>query len=544
MLKKSVLFIIVWTMSLINVAFASTGKVEFDVTNFTVYTIVNDTIKGGFEINNKTAYATSDMYYSVVVVPDSMDAFNLDAVAYESEPKQFTLLPSEKKVLSFEIGPLDSLYKDDYNIVLKIMSKTSTLWSDEAIGPFRLGEEVESIISSDYDKTHFYKIDNYTEPFSGPYFDQGKSPKAYINLKSTFKDKITLTPKYTIYKRTESYLSEPLKIIYGDNITLKAKEQKTVELKLPVMDEPESYLIKVSFLNDGRKVSYDYLFRYVVNGVSAKVLGFSTYYDYMDQKLKINTMLIGPASGETLKDVGVVIGIGSDKAEIDSIVFDEKLDLTPQTTNLSFEVEIKENTKQVVSKVLLSYNGRIIASAESIVDDIKVVKQNLTDIVNTKYEKAVKNLHSLKIISGYPDGTFKPLNNITRAEFTSIALKFKNINIDAIDPNIKNNFSDVPNSHWACKAINYAYENGVISGYGNGTFKPDAKVTYSEAITIMLNVAGLKDAVSTINESWPNNYISFANELELLKDIDISNYSDFANRGDVSLLTFNTYLMK
>ena len=84
------------------------------------------------------------------------------------------------------------------------------------------------------------------------------------------------------------------------------------------------------------------------------------------------------------------------------------------------------------------------------------------------------------IIKGYPDGTFKPNKSITRAEFAVIASKYIK------DPKATDEtFSDVPMNHWAKDAIVKVKAEGLISGYPDGTFKPDAPITRAEAVSIV-----------------------------------------------------------
>ena len=89
------------------------------------------------------------------------------------------------------------------------------------------------------------------------------------------------------------------------------------------------------------------------------------------------------------------------------------------------------------------------------------------------------------IVSGYPDGTFKPNQAITRAEFASIASRFAELT-ESKDLS----FSDLDASYWGYKAIRLAASNGWISGYPDNTFRPEQAITRAEVTSItnrMLN---------------------------------------------------------
>ena len=122
------------------------------------------------------------------------------------------------------------------------------------------------------------------------------------------------------------------------------------------------------------------------------------------------------------------------------------------------------------------------------------------------YSLAVSTLADLGIITGYPDGTFRPDSTITRAEFATMASRFDNL-----EDTSGNIFSDVPSTHWAAKYINSAYAKGWVNGYPDGTFNPDGTISRAEVVTIvnsMLNraiddtaLAGLGNPYNDINSS-------------------------------------------
>ena len=98
------------------------------------------------------------------------------------------------------------------------------------------------------------------------------------------------------------------------------------------------------------------------------------------------------------------------------------------------------------------------------------------------YNTAVSTLSSMGIITGYPDGTFRPNAAITRAEFAAIAARFDN---DGDKDRCK--FSDIA-THWAKDEISIAYNNGWITGYPDGTFGPQRDITRAETMTLVNRV--------------------------------------------------------
>ena len=112
----------------------------------------------------------------------------------------------------------------------------------------------------------------------------------------------------------------------------------------------------------------------------------------------------------------------------------------------------------------------------------------------------IESLSGLGYISGYPDGSFKPGNTITRAEFVSIlakVLKLATYNPAAPD------FSDVAQGDWFYGSVEEAVYAGIVKGYGS-TFKPDDPITREEMAVILVNALNEQDqAKSSMNPERP-----------------------------------------
>ena len=163
---------------------------------------------------------------------------------------------------------------------------------------------------------------------------------------------------------------------------------------------------------------------------------------------------------------------------------------------------------------------------------------SLKDIDGTDYEAAVSALVELGVVNGYTDGTFLPEKVVSRAEMAKLLVVAAGLEPAADVAKGATRFSDVDGAHWASGYINVAAEYGYIVGYPDGTFQPDATVTYAEAVTMSLRVLGYRTVVES-KGTWPTNYIAKAQDLKMLDEITYGSYSDGAKRGNVAKLIWN-----
>ncbi len=96
-------------------------------------------------------------------------------------------------------------------------------------------------------------------------------------------------------------------------------------------------------------------------------------------------------------------------------------------------------------------------------------------------ESYVGQLTQRGIIGGFPDGSFKPDDGITRAQFAAIAVKALSLPA-ASGPA---NFADVSSSYWANRAIAAVSQAGLVTGFPDGSFKPEDKITRAQALVIL-----------------------------------------------------------
>lgn len=158
------------------------------------------------------------------------------------------------------------------------------------------------------------------------------------------------------------------------------------------------------------------------------------------------------------------------------------------------------------------------------------------DVADTdNYAKAIETLTALGVVTGYEDGTYKPERTVTRAEMAKLLVEV--LGYGDLVAGSKSNFSDTQ-GHWADSWIALAAGRGIVIGTGDGKFTPDRTVSYDEAITMVVRGLGYTDASNEIKSmTWPTNYKVKAAELELLDGVKMA--ATGADRGGVAKLLFN-----
>jgi hypothetical protein len=111
-----------------------------------------------------------------------------------------------------------------------------------------------------------------------------------------------------------------------------------------------------------------------------------------------------------------------------------------------------------------------------------------SDVAGNWAEPFIKALVEKDIIKGYPDGTFKPDQPVTRAEFAALLNKA----FDLKEVRAGRKFKDVPKKYWATEVIQKAYKSGFLSGYPNGTFAPKQNIIRIQSLVSLVNGSKLE----------------------------------------------------
>ncbi|MFB8790419.1 MAG: S-layer homology domain-containing protein [Potamolinea sp.] len=139
---------------------------------------------------------------------------------------------------------------------------------------------------------------------------------------------------------------------------------------------------------------------------------------------------------------------------------------------------------------------------------LPITHSMFSDIQNHWAAKCIRQLQERSFISGYPDGSFRPDASVTRAEFAAILQKAF-VNVPAIRSPIT--FKDVPANHWANPAISTAYRTGFISGYPDRTFRPKQLILRVQVLVAL--VSGLKYRPATTPTETLKKYFEDAGKI-------------------------------
>ncbi len=124
------------------------------------------------------------------------------------------------------------------------------------------------------------------------------------------------------------------------------------------------------------------------------------------------------------------------------------------------------------------------------------------------------------------------IQSINRAEATKIILAMMGFN-EMEQTNTE--FNDVKPEYWASGYINAAYAMGIVNGFGDGSFRPEEKLTNEQFIKMLVCVLGYEPAV---HAPYPTGYVMKANSLGLMNGLVIKG-GDIAARSDVAVMVYN-----
>ena len=190
-----------------------------------------------------------------------------------------------------------------------------------------------------------------------------------------------------------------------------------------------------------------------------------------------------------------------------------------------------------MKKRLLSLLLAVCTTVSLLVLPAEAATVKFSDVQDQTTTTAVEVLRLMGVLDGYGDGSFRPNAPLTRAQFCKMAVYAINGSSELGMHRTVTVFPDVKPSHWAAGYINMAAKGKqIISGYPDGRFYPERKVTVGQAATILLRVLGYKD--ENVGGVWPDSYMAMAETIGLTEGIRAGG-NDVLTRAQAARLFLN-----
>lgn len=182
----------------------------------------------------------------------------------------------------------------------------------------------------------------------------------------------------------------------------------------------------------------------------------------------------------------------------------------------------------------------LVCTLALVITSVSVVSfaEAYTDVTESSaYYEAVESLSKLGIVTGYEDGTYKPEETVTRAEMAALIARIQGYE-ETAKANANTVFTDVPSTYWASGYVAQANGQGIINGYGDGTFGPDDAVKYEEAVKMIMATLGYTPYAMN-NGGYPTGYLAAAQFYGVTKSVSNAVTGTGANRGTIAQLLAN-----
>ena len=266
------------------------------------------------------------------------------------------------------------------------------------------------------------------------------------------------------------------------------------------------------------------------------------------------------------EDLANKLGKGIElKEHIDRLITDENISLFLKDLKIGKD----HNSITIIEEFINKLEKLFDKDWDDIIDNnfknsARILITQISESIDKESEKQFEDIKShwgkehiqamidLKILNGFPDKTFKPDNNVTRAEFSKMivtALKLKNINYTG-------DISDVPVDQWHSNYISTMIQNKLALGYPNGTFNPNGNITRNEISVIISKVLKLKVneeeqhvLLSNFNDSvsipdWAKTSIVDVAKTEIMKGDTSNNFNPLNNATRAEAATVILRLLK
>ncbi|MFA5114121.1 MAG: S-layer homology domain-containing protein [Candidatus Margulisiibacteriota bacterium] len=244
----------------------------------------------------------------------------------------------------------------------------------------------------------------------------------------------------------------------------------------------------------------------LAGGVGVKYGGFRFDYGYHSfvtlPGVSNSFFSLSYSPVKLVEETGERLTVQSDKL----MTYDEKLAVTgaikdPRIRSLLVsgrlaKFDLKGNFNQPID-LTIGKNALVVEgkdAAGKLIDQkkVRVLRlQPFPDVPEGYWTREKISLLAMQgVLTGYPNGTFKPEGNITRAEMATLLMKSRGASLESA---ANAGFKDVPVKHWAARFIAQAAEQGIVKGYPGNLFKPNGNITRAEGLAMIARFAGISE---------------------------------------------------
>lgn len=486
----------------------STGTFELDGKIFKSFTAPDDVQKDFYVTVTPQQGDTTDIRTGILSLTGStttdvqFNFYNCSRITF-TEPNTYTYLVEETfDRVAHPDGIVDKIHYDTKQYLLTITVDT-----------------VNGNLTVDYGFTAYPQTDGEAVPkdtitFRNSYFEDPNADIVTLDLNKyvtkTFESRHGKSATETFEAKVEIWLDDV-------QITTNAAEEENSIAVYAEPEWPKEYTGTVT-LSTGETKSFDFgnsikldcKHRYRIRVTETAGSNTDVEYDTTEYETYFNFNLNKEINwykyGGDFSFTNTYTGIDDYYPIIIPTIINKDTGMLNKTDHFAYVIGYPDGTVhpngQITRAEVATIFFRLLR--DEVRDGAFTTSNSYSDVAYGKwYNNPISTMSALGIITGYPDGTFKPNKPITRAEFAAIAARF-----DETQSGKSATFSDVI-GHWAAKEIGIAYYNDWIKGYPDGTFKPDQNITRAEAMTLINRVLERKpespaDLLTNMNK-WTDN---------------------------------------
>ena len=389
---------------------------------------------------------------------------------------------------------------------------------------------------------------------------KGKIENAYIEIKDgkitvVLPDTHTLT---TSNQTTVTVLNKDNKCVANVSVTVTDKNKATAtkstdtngKITVPVKSTGGGGSSSGGGGGRGGSSGGSYISSNVINitvtDKNGKTISVSKSTD-KDGKITL-TLPNGAALNDNYYTIKATDSKGNAKADISIVLKDKKNNsangttdkngilILPASEHKAYIFGYNDGTFRPDNNMSRAEAAAIFARLISEKKDEKISGKSSFDDVskNEWYSNYIGYLSKYGIIKGYSDNTFRPNDNVTRAEFVAMTVRFNSLFNDVKKGSYTVKYTDVATNYWAYSDVAYAKHAGWLNGYADGTFKGDNAITRAEVVTVVNRATGRK-----ADEGYITKNVSILNKFTDIRNNSMWYYADVMEAANTHLANFS-----